>query len=321
MNTIKINTYFKNTTHQMIQILNDNDFKEDSIIDLSTSFLRPFSTLLMISTLKNKLGDIKYNYIKSNNEYVEKLKLYDYLDGDYNYKSIYDLNNLNLEICTFDVNSFFDYENKIQYDKILQVAEVFSNRFSDFVTDLNFQEFFKYSFREILRNAVEHSYARNVTIYVNKIKNDKYFEFAMFDDGRGLEYSLSKNKNLKKMLDNGLNPIDIAMTPGLSSEDNFKYVRASDVMWKNSGFGLAIVKEMCMKLNGVFTICSNKNLRMYKYYKNEIEDHNIDIKGVGIQVRFHMYDENLNFDETFNEVIKSLEQESKQSASVMSKVI
>lgn len=320
MNTIKFDTYKKNTTHKMIDILTKNNFNEDSILDLSSTFFRPFSTLLMISTLKKKLGNTKYNYIKSRYDYVDKLALYKYFEGGYNYKEINNVNNINLEICTFNVNSFFDYENKIKYNKIMEISDKFAERFKYLAKDLGFQDFFKYAFREMLRNAIEHSYANNVTIYVNKIANDDYFEFAIFDDGRGLEYSLSKNKTLKQMLEEGHNPIDIAMTPGFSSEDNFKYVRSDDLTWKNSGFGLAIVKEMCMRLNGVFSICSNNNLRMYKKYQDSVEDFNVDIKGVGIQVRFHMYNKDLNYQEVFKDVVEKLEGRSIQSASVASKM-
>lgn len=322
MNVIKIDTINKNTTHRMIEILNNNEITSDTTLDFSSTFFRPFATLLLISTIKKQLSNQPIKYLEKGDNYSrDTLKIYKYLEGGYNYKSIYDLNINDLEICTFDINSFFDLENKIQYDKIQQVVNEFTKRLSGLSEDKFLTEFFNYSFREILRNSVEHSYANNVTIYVNKIESSKYFELAIFDDGRGLEYSLSKNKELKEMLNKGANSIDIALTPGLSSHDNLKYLRPTDIAWRNSGFGLAIVKSICMKLNGVFAICSNDQMKLFKKFQNLEENFKVNIKGVGILVRFHVYDSKASFEALFNEAISELELESNKSASAMSKII
>ena len=123
------------------------------------------------------------------------------------------------------------------------------------------------------------------------------FEFAIFDDGRGLEYSLCKNSSLKREIDKGSNVIDLAMNPGVSSFSNHKYLISNDFKWKNSGFGLSIVKEFCMRLKGEFIICSNNELRLFNSYTKVTETHKCVIDGVGIQVRF-VYD-NMNSNSCF----------------------
>ena len=324
MNNIKIDTLSKNTNHRMIEILNNNKINEETVLDFSTSFFRPFSTLLLISTLKKEIGNKKINYIKRENDSFD-MGLYNYLDGGYNEINIYKVNSINpFQITTLDINQFFDLEGKIMYDRIVKVTNMYSESqkslLNKITEEADFIDFFSYAFRELLRNSIEHSYGRKVTIMQNYIKGNKYFEFSIFDDGRGLEYSLSKNKKIKKRIDKGEDVITIALEPGQSSFDNYKYVRPTDIKWKNSGFGLAIIKEMCMELNGVFTICSKNKIRMFSKYENKEENFECNIDGVGIQIRFHLYD-SFKFKEKFNDVIKKLEAQGGATASLMSKRI
>ena len=313
-NIVQFNLSYIRTTHDMIEILNKNQINEKTIFNFSKcQFIRPFALLLMYQTI-NKNIQSKVNFIPSNKEYFKNMGLYDLLNQNYEFNERTD----RFKIYKYNINDFY-YDNKLNTDKITETSKMFSNLLINSNYYDKYIDFFMYFFREIFRNAIEHSYGRSVVFYATVLPKKNMFEFAIFDDGRGIEYSLRKNSKLIKEINKGKNVIDLAMNPGVSSFSNYRYLNTEDSKWKNSGFGLSIVKEFCMRLQGEFIICSNNELRIFNSYTKVMETHRCDIKGVGIQVRF-VYDKNFDYKKMFDEIINDLEKSSGLVASEISKI-
>ena len=110
-----------------------------------------------------------------------------------------------------------------------------------------------YSFREMLRNIVEHSSSGIIAFCAQFRKRTRQAEIAILDTGVGIRTTLSNNPYLS--IDNDHQAINLAIMPGISGK-MFKGVRKDPYdSWQNSGFGLYAVSRLCGH-GGKFTLCS-----------------------------------------------------------------
>ncbi|HEX8446880.1 MAG TPA: ATP-binding protein [Sphingomonas sp.] len=109
-----------------------------------------------------------------------------------------------------------------------------------------------YSIREIIRNVIEHSGSEDYAYAAQYWPALGKAEIAIADRGIGLASSLSSNPNFRDVDD--LSALDLATRPGVSSK-NWRNQRSKGV-WANSGFGLYMVKGLCLKSGGAFSLIS-----------------------------------------------------------------
>ncbi len=112
------------------------------------------------------------------------------------------------------------------------------------------QKMLSYMFVETIRNAFEHSDDKSVLVAAQKWPKFDLVEVAIADAGCGIQGSLGK---LYASSDEGL--LSLACMPGISAGSNYSYLE-EDNPWRNSGYGLFILKELSLAYNGSFILCS-----------------------------------------------------------------
>ncbi len=148
------------------------------------------------------------------------------------------------------------------------LAEQLAERSSGKLVDI-----FTYSFREIIRNVIEHSDSTVLGYCAQYWPKINRGELAILDIGVGLRKSLSQNPYLK--LNDDSDAIKYALMPGISGKtyDGVK-LRPNDV-WQNSGYGLYMNYRFCNE-GGDFFICSGEKglLRNVNNHVNHYMDTN-----------------------------------------------
>lgn len=114
-------------------------------------------------------------------------------------------------------------------------------------------EILTYSFRELLRNIVEHSKSEILAFSAQFRQKAKQAEIAILDTGIGIRSALSNNPHLT--IDGDHQALNLSIMPGISGK-MFKGVKKNPYDgWQNSGYGLYAVSRLCGH-GGKFTICS-----------------------------------------------------------------
>lgn len=283
MEHIVINTKHLRTTRVMISILNTHTIDEETTIDLSKSFIRPYALFLLIFTIKNTVGEHnQITFIPSKKNYLYQINAYDYFQGKYYYSDLSTTHGFGSKITSIRLTQFLMEKKYINYAEIENISNKFVEMHDHkFLININYIVFLIHMFRELFRNFVEHSYGSTITIYSHILPRVNLFEIAFFDNGKGLTYSLAKNEKLKRLLDDGVKPIDLALEPGISSKSNVNKLLPEFKDWENSGYGLSVIKESCLALRGEF-ISSGKEGKIFDYFHSTVEDFQCNIKGVGI---------------------------------------
>jgi hypothetical protein len=111
----------------------------------------------------------------------------------------------------------------------------------------------RYSFREIIRNVVEHSEADVFAYCAQYWPTRDLVELAILDTGIGLWRSLSHNPHLQ--LNSDQDAIKHALMPGISGKTYQGVKLRPDDVWQNSGYGLYMNYRLCNE-GGSFFICS-----------------------------------------------------------------
>jgi len=114
-------------------------------------------------------------------------------------------------------------------------------------------ETLSYSVREMMRNVVEHSKAKQFGICAQYWPSKNKVEVAIFDRGIGLRKSLQNNPHLDAS--NDKRAINYALMPAVSGKA-FKGARQKQRgPWANSGFGLYMTSRICRN-GGTFFVAS-----------------------------------------------------------------
>ncbi len=123
-----------------------------------------------------------------------------------------------------------------------------------------------YTFREMLRNILEHSSSETLAFCAQYRKKVNQAEIAILDTGIGIRSALSNNPYLK--IDGDHEALNLALMPGISGK-MFKGIKRDPYDgWQNSGFGLFAVSRLCGH-GGKFTICSGDTALALKPDKKE----------------------------------------------------
>ena len=121
-----------------------------------------------------------------------------------------------------------------------------------------------YSMREVMRNVVEHSSSTDLTYAAQYWPATGQAEIAITDRGMGLARSLSSNPNLGNVDDK--DALELAVQPGVSSKTWRK--QRSRSVWANSGYGLYMLKGLCLASGGSLSIASGTLARTWSKQKD-----------------------------------------------------
>ena len=160
--------------------------------------------------------------------------------------------------------------------------------------DKRLQEMLSYIFVETIRNVFEHADAENVLVAAQKWPTQDLVEIAIADGGQGISGSLSKS-----FATDSANLLRLACKPGVSAKSNYRYL-AKDDPWRNSGYGLYIMKELALAYHGSLILCSGDCAIRYSINEDGATEEKIydtNYKGTIIGLRF-----TTNNDIHFNEV-------------------
>lgn len=114
----------------------------------------------------------------------------------------------------------------------------------------------EYSFREIIRNVIDHSESKEIGYCAQYWPSKQRVEIAIVDTGVGLQHSLNCNPHLDIRSD--MDALKYALLPGVSGKV-FQGIRDDpNDPWQNSGYGLYMNYRLCNE-GGDFFICSGKN--------------------------------------------------------------
>lgn len=116
-----------------------------------------------------------------------------------------------------------------------------------------------YAMREMLRNVVEHSGSTDLAYVAQYWPNTGKAEIAITDRGMGLAKSLSSNPKIGTVSDD--EALHLGVKPGVSSKTWRKQASRSD--WNNSGYGLYMVKGLCVASGGSLSIASGSLARTW----------------------------------------------------------
>lgn len=181
------------------------------------------------------------------------------------------------------------------------------------------EELFIYVVREMIRNIFDHS---DTTHYYYALQSYKYkacVEIVIADAGVGLKDTIPFDvEEIWNDQNNDEEAIRKALTPGLSALSNHSYAPED---YKNSGYGLALVKKIIQQSEGLFSIASGEKSLTATNEKEFFKD--CDIKGTVIRMRINL---NKLRDVNFENVLAEAEREAKekgyhQKASTASKTV
>ncbi|MFP5179499.1 hypothetical protein PQS33_00420 [Bacillus altitudinis] len=170
-----------------------------------------------------------------------------------------------------------------------------------FQADEAVKNLFKFVLREIVRNIFDHSETPHYYYCSQIYPSTNSVEVVLADVGLGLLNTVPFNIE-ETWSDNPLDEDAIrkAIIPGLSAYSNHAYAPED---YKNSGYGLALVKRIIEKTDGVFSIASGKKTITYNSLGEFVED--CDLKGTLIRMRINLNNLNLvNFDEVLEDARK-----------------
>ena len=189
----------------------------------------------------------------------------------------------------------FFYQTIEEKSKELAALLKFDKRLSDFL---------EYLFVETIRNVYEHADINEVYLSAQKWPSKKMLEISISDIGCGVYNSLRKYRPYSGKDEETL--IRLACDPGVSSRSNFSYLDKDDV-WRNSGYGLYLMRKMSVAYGGSFLICSgNYALREDR---NGIKTLNTKYQGTTVAIRIKT-DLALDFETVRREILTKGEAES-----------
>lgn len=141
-------------------------------------------------------------------------------------------------------------------------------------------ELFEYTFREIIRNALEHSRGTSL-LYCGQFWPMKNLaEIVVLDDGVGVAETLYTNEYIK--CTSNREALKFAILPGVSRVSRAERA-VQDEHWGNSGFGLYLTSRICSE-GGLFRVLSGSSaLTLANGVRTE---HDWRYTGTCIQLRF-----------------------------------
>lgn len=181
------------------------------------------------------------------------------------------------------------------------------------------KDLFRFVIREMIRNIFDHSQTSHFYYALQTYENSKHVEVVIADIGIGLLATVPFDIEEKWLNENtDENAIRKALLPGVSAYSNHSYAPDD---YKNSGYGLALVKKIIQKTNGRFSIASGAKSLTYSGESETVQD--CDVNGTLIRMRIDLNNlKNVKFQEVLEEAeTEALETGLGQTPSTASKTI
>ncbi|MCJ7843626.1 ATP-binding protein [Lederbergia sp. NSJ-179] len=191
------------------------------------------------------------------------------------------------------IETYYDEVSTKIVKKILRDLGMGSN---DVVRDL-----FEFVVREMIRNIFDHSQTTHFYYGSQLYPTTNSVELVIADLGLGLlktiPFDIEETWFGEPTHEDAIRK---AVIPGLSALSNHAYAPED---YKNSGYGLALVKRIVERTNGHFSIASGKKTITYSLSGESVED--CDIKGTLIRMRINLDKLNtIDFDEILEDAKK-----------------
>ena len=170
--------------------------------------------------------------------------------------------------------------------------------------DKELQSFLTYIFVETIRNVYEHSENDSAFVAAQKWPSYNLLEIAIADTGCGIAQSLKRkfpDENERELL-------RLSCLPGISACSNFSYLDKDDG-WRNSGYGLYMLRRLAVAYKGSFLICSGRIA--LEQTSERVREFITDYKGTAIAIRINTNAE-LNFEETRSRILEEGEKKAKE---------
>ena len=294
------NTEIHNT---LLNMKNVNQQSVPLVFDLSQhNDCNPFNNLLIAQTLKNiKISspDIKRSVIpcknKATDSYLKHIGFYKFFGVEHgNDLGVAKANKNYVPITPIKFDQFF-YDSIEKYGE--QLAELL-------YFDKDLYEFSKFAFVEVIRNIYEHSNSKDAYMSAQTWERFNLTEIAIIDSGCGISNALKriyKNQNESDLL-------RLSTSPGVSARSNHNFLDKDDA-WRNSGYGLYILKRLALEYGGSLMVCSN-NYCDYYHKNGTISHYQTFYPGTALAIRFKT-NQNINFEKTRKRILAEGEKESK----------
>lgn len=271
---------------------------EDVLFDFTKySENNPFSNLLIANSIRafRKNHKNKCQMRPSSATYLSHLGFYQMIGVDYG-KQLGEArasdNYVPITKVTFDDDFYQTIEDRSE--KLAALLKF----------DKELSSFLKYLFVETIRNTYEHAETEALYLSAQKWPSKSLLEIAISDTGCGIcnslrRYKLYSDKDEKEL-------IRLSCDPGVSSRSNFRYFE-KDNAWRNSGYGLYLMRKLAIVYGGSFLICSgNYALRENN---NGIEMFNTTYTGTTVAIRIKT-DQKHNFEDVRHKILLAGEKES-----------
>ena len=284
------------------KILNENDWEDDILFNFSNvSTCNPFPMLIVGSTIKhmrNKYPDIKCKATKMDNSYAQHMRFYRFIgipigksmDLDYGnniYQPITDLKiGKSLEISKREKIPL----GKAVTQKACEIAKLITQGNDESLKMITF------CIREMIRNIPEHSHSNEGFYCAQFWKSSRIVEVAIIDTGRGIRESFADNYFYSQQINNDYDALKLSLEPGISrtfSPDEEQEIFEGEAnIWKNSGYGLDQVSQLCAFSGGRFTILSGNSAICVEEDSRSGElikwNYNSYFSGTAIQMRMNI---------------------------------
>lgn len=271
----------------------------------------PFPMLMVSTAIRHKREKYEGHQFKAknlNNDYAKYMKFYnacginlgdsvEFSRGNSNYSCI---TKLSIADLYSESKENFSYIQETIEKKAKDMALVLS------CNNKEFQKWMTFVIRELLRNIPEHSKSKTIWYCAQYWPKFDLVELAILDEGIGISKSLNDSYEFRTMYKNDYEALQLALEPGVSGTFSSSRTSIGSGDWKNSGYGLYMVSQMCVELGASFIIASGDSaIRMKKENGNIVSKrYDTSIKGTAVQIRIRP-SKNYNYDKIRREIVKN----------------
>jgi len=225
----------------------------------NVQWMTPFSQLYLSNNIYNFIKETKAKVTFINHEhqsYLAHMGFFESCGISYGKKpNEASGNNTYLPIRKINIEKL----KQEAIDNFEHVGEVITNHADALAKMLtqneneDIQKTLQFSIREIMRNVIEHSNAKNIVYCAQYWPSKHQVEIAILDEGVGLAKSLSNNPHISITSDS--DAVKFSLMPGISGKMFEGVKKRKDDFWQNSGYGLYMTNRICRN-GGNFFICS-----------------------------------------------------------------
>lgn len=270
----------------------------------------PFPMLMVATAIRNmrkQNGNNQFIARNCNNDYAKYMKFYnacgiklgedvEYSRGNANYSCI---TKLSIDDLYSESHESLDYIQETIEKKAKEMSKVLCRNNQDF------ERWMTFVIRELLRNIPEHSQSKSIWYCAQYWPRYDLVELAILDEGIGISKSLADSYEFRNLYSNDYEALQLALEPGVSGTFSSSRGSIGTGDWKNSGYGLYMVSQMCAELDASFIIASGDAAIRVSKEQGEIKQTRYDsyIDGTAIQIRVRP-SRNVNYEQIRKNILK-----------------